>query len=245
MTSKVFASFDKAIYDIIDEATIVIGGFGGSVGMTQNLILTLRDKGVKKLTIISNTGGMCEISLGGFIAGSYVDHAILFQNKQVKKMVGSFLGSPSPTTLTSLEKQWQAGEVEVETMPQGTLSARLLAGGAGYGGIYIPTGVGTIIEQGKEKRVINGKEYILELPLKPDFAFVRAYKADTMGNLTYRLAARNMNPVAAKAAKVTIAEVDEIVELGGLEPDIIVTPGIYVHRIVKIPKEGKDEEGPR
>jgi len=239
MTSKVFSSFAEAIYDIGDGATIAIGGFGGSVGMAQNLILALRDKGSKDLTLISNTGGLCELSLGGFIAGTYVDHAILFQNKQVKKMIGSYLGSPSPTTLSSLEKQWQAGEVEVETLPQGTLSARMLAGGAGYGGIYIPTGVGTIVEKGKEKRIIHGKEYILEFPLKPEFAFVRAYKADTTGNLIYRLAARNMNPIAAKAASVTIAEVDEIVDPGGLDPDIIVTPGIYVHRMVKIPKGGK------
>jgi 3-oxoacid CoA-transferase A subunit len=244
MINKIYPDFKDAVSDIPDGATIIIGGHGGPVGMPQNLILALRDQGAKELTLINNTGGMCEIKLSGSIWADYVDHAILFQNRQVRKMIGSFLGSPIPGKETSFDRLKKTGEVEIEIMSQGTLAARLLAGGAGYGGIYTQAGVGTVLEEGKEKKIINGVEYLLELPLRADYALVKAHVADKLGNLSYRLTARNANPLAAKAARTTIVEVDQIVEPGELAPDSVVTPAIYVHRIVKIPG-GRNENSSR
>jgi len=235
--SKVMASFEEAVVDIFDGAVIMIDGFGGAGGMAQNLLLALRHQGAKNLTIIGNTTG-----LGGAFGvrpgKSYIDASILVENGQVKKAIASFPVSPSPSRPTAFEKLYLRGKVELELVPQGTLAERIRAGGAGIGGFYTPTGVGTPVEAGKEKRVIDGREYLLEFPLKADFALIRAHKADRMGNLVYRGTSRNFNAVMAAAARITIAEVDEIVAPGELDPESIVTPGIYVQRLVKIPPGG-------
>jgi 3-oxoacid CoA-transferase A subunit len=220
--NKIFSNFEEAVKDVQDGAIIMIGGFIGKVGMPTNLIHALRDQGAKDLTIISNR-------VGG------IDADVLFEAKQVKKAIASAPVPASRTPISPFEEQYLAGAVELEIVPQGTLAERIRAGGAGLGGFYTPTGIGTDIAEGKEKKVINGREYIFELPLKADFAFIRAYKADKMGNLIYRRTERNFNPLMAKAAKITIAEVDEIIKVGELDPECITTPLIYVDRIVKIP----------
>jgi len=220
---KVFPNFEEAVKDVFDGAVIMFGGFIGKIGMATNLILALRNQGAKNLTIISNrVGGM--------------DIDVLFEAKQVRKVIASAPVPGSQTPLCPFEEQYLAGKVELEIVPQGTLVERIRAAGAGIGGFYTPTGVGTAIAEGKESKIINGREYILELPLKADFAFIRAHKADRMGNLTYWRTQRNFNPVMATAAKITIAEVDEIVDIGELDPESIVTPLIYVDRIVEIPR---------
>ncbi len=236
--SKVFTSFDEAVADIFDGATILIGGFGGTCGTPMNLIRALRDKGAKNLCIVHNNAGYGLSDMGYMVPwGMYFDdHAILVKNRQVRKFIASYpfphiASRPSPA-----RDQYLAGELELEVVPQGTLAERIRAGGAGIGGFYVRTGTGTSIEQGKEKRVIDGEEYILEKPIKGDFAFVRADTADTLGNLVYRGTARVFNPVVATAAKITIAEVDRIVEPGELDPEAIVTPCVYVKRIVKVPE---------
>lgn len=236
--NKVFKSFKEAVADVPAGASIMIGGFGGTGGTPQNLILALRNQGAKNLTVIGNAPFISEI-IGVHMQQKYIDCNILLQNKQVSKVIASLPIYPFGPRDSLLEIQLAAGEVELEVVPQGTLALRMWAGGAGIGGVYTPTGVGTIFEQSKGKKVIDGKEYVLELPLRADYAFVRAYKADKMGNLVYRLASRSFNPVIAPAAAITIAEVDEIVEPGELAPDVIITSGIYVNRIVEIPKEKK------
>ncbi|GAI18051.1 unnamed protein product [marine sediment metagenome] len=221
--NKVFTNFDEAVKDVHDGTIIMIGGFIGKVGMPTNLISALRNQGAKNLTIISNrVGGM--------------DIDALFEAKQVEKAIASAPVPGSRTPISPFEEQYLAGEVKLEIVPQGTLVERMRAGGAGLGGFYTPTGVGTAIAEGKERKIINGREYIFELPLKADFAFIRAYKADKMGNLIYRRTERSFNPIMAMAARITIAEVDEIVDVGELDPESIVTPLIYVNRIVKIPR---------
>jgi 3-oxoacid CoA-transferase A subunit len=230
---KVCNSFAEAVSDIPDGATIMIGGFTGPGGLPQNLILALRNQGARDLTIIANS------TWGGGKARNYIDVSILAENRQIKKAIVSVMADPNPLRSTAFEEQYRAGEVEMELVPQGTLAERIRAGGFGIGGFYTRTGVGTPVEKGKEKRSINGKEYILELPLTADYALIRAYKADRLGNLIYRGTARNFNPVMAPAAGITVAEVDEIVEPGELDPEIIVTPGIFVKRIVEIPQEEK------
>ncbi len=171
---------------------------------------------------------------------NYDDGGILFQNKQVSKVICAFPGHPRPGTPAPLFDQWAAGTLEVEMVPQGTMAERIRAARAGIGAFFIPTGVGTIFEEGKEKRVIDGREHILVYPLKADFALIRAYKADRYGNLVYQGTSRNFNSTMAGAAKVTIAEVDMVVPLGNLDPEVIITPGIYVNRVVarKNPAEG-------
>jgi 3-oxoacid CoA-transferase subunit A len=218
--NKVFAACQEAVADIPEGATIMFGGFGAA-GVPMNLIQALKEQGAKNLTTIGN---YCP--------------APLVENHQVKKAIAAF---PVPASLsrrgmTALERQVNEGEIELEITPQGTLAERIRAGGAGIGGFYTPTGVGTIVEKGKEKKVIDGREYILELALKADFAFIKAYKADRLGNLVYRMASRNFNPPMATASRVTIVEVDELVEIGELDPEVIVTAGIYVHRMVKVPR---------
>lgn len=234
--NKVCASFREAVAHIPNGAIIMIGGFGGPGGMPQHLLLALRDQGARDLTIIGNTTGLGG-AFGTRPGKSYIDPSILVENHQVKKAIASFPVSPSPSRPTAFEKQLLAGQVELELVPQGTLAERIRAAAAGIGGFYTPTGVGTVAEKGKEKRTIDGREYLLELPLRADYALIRAYKADRMGNLTYRGTSRSFNPVMAPAARVTIAEVDEIVEVGGLHPEGIITPSIYVHWIVQIPRE--------
>jgi 3-oxoacid CoA-transferase subunit A len=213
--NKLVASPDEAVADIPDGATLMSGGFG-LCGNPENLIAALHRKGVKGLTIISNNCGTTELGLG-----------ILLKAQQVKRMVSSYVGENK-----IFEKQFLSGELEVELNPQGTLAERIRAGGAGIGGFFVRTGVGTQVAEGKETRVIDGHEYVLERPLKADFAIVRAWKADRWGNLVFRKTARNFSPLMCRAARVTIVEAEQLVEVGELDPDQIHVPSIYVHRIV-------------
>jgi 3-oxoacid CoA-transferase subunit A len=213
--NKVVSSADEAIRDIRDGAVVMSGGFG-LCGNPENLIAALHRKGVKNLTIISNNCGTTELGLG-----------VLLKSRQVKKMVSSYVGENK-----EFERQFLGGELEVELNPQGTLAERIRAGGCGIGGFYTPTGVGTQIANGKEVRTINGREYVLETPLLADFAIVRAFKGDKWGNLVFRETARNFSPLMCMAAKVTIAEVEQLVEVGELDPDQVHVPSIFVKRVV-------------
>jgi 3-oxoacid CoA-transferase subunit A len=213
--NKIYASADEAVADIPDGITLMSGGFG-LCGNPENLIAALHQKGVKGLTIISNNCGTTELGLG-----------VLLKAKQVKKMVSSYVGENK-----EFERQYLSGELEVELNPQGTLAERIRAGGCGIGGFFTPTGVGTQVAQGKETRVFDGREYVLEKPLKADFAIVRAWKGDKWGNLIFRETARNFSPMMCMAAKVTIAEVENLVEVGELDPDQIHVPSIFVKRVV-------------
>jgi 3-oxoacid CoA-transferase A subunit len=232
--NKVFASPDAAVADIFDGATIMIGGFGSFGGLPINLLTALSRQGAKNLTVISNAGGVGFELSDRIKPGGYPDVGILYEKGQVKKFIGSVpaLGGMPPTA--PIEMAFNEGKVEIEMVPQGTLVERIRAGAGGLGGFYTPTGVGTVVEKGKEKKIINGKEYILELPLIADFALIKAHKADTLGNLVYRGTARCFNPVMATAAKTTIVEVDRIVQPGEIDPEAVVTPHIYVHRVVEV-----------
>jgi 3-oxoacid CoA-transferase A subunit len=233
--SKIFESFDQAVADIPDGAILMIDGFAGPGGTAQNLIRALRDHGARDLTIISNTAGLASVIGFGSIAGTTpIDIGILVDNEQIKKVIASFPVSPSPSRPTSFEKAYLAGKVELEVVPQGTLAERIRAGGAGIPAFYTPTGVGTQIGEGKEVREFDGQPYLMERALKADFALLRAYRADTMGNTTYRGTSQNFNGIMATAATVTIIEVDEIVEPGVLDSAVINTPALYVNRMVKI-----------
>ena len=212
--NKVIASADEAIRDINDGAVLMLGGFG-LCGIPENCIKALVKKGVKKLTCISNNAGVDDFGIG-----------LMLQQKQVKRMVSSYVGENA-----EFERQLLSGELEVELIPQGTLATRCMAAGYGMPAIFTPAGVGTEVAEGKEVRSFNGKEYLLEYAFEADFALVKAWKGDTMGNLVYRETARNFNPLMAMAGKVTIAEVEELVPAGQLDPDLVHTPGIYVHRI--------------
>ncbi|AGC45427.1 MULTISPECIES: CoA transferase subunit A [Myxococcus] len=214
--NKVYASADEAVADIPDGCTLMSGGFG-LCGNPENLIEALHRKGVKNLTIISNNCGTTELGLG-----------ILLQNKQVKKMVSSYVGENK-----EFERQYLSGELEVELNPQGTLAERIRAGGCGIGGFFTPTGAGTKIAEGKESRIIDGRLHVLETPLKADFAIIHAAKADTWGNLVFNKTARNFSPMMCMAAKVTIVEAEEIVQPGELDPDQVHIPSIFVKRIVQ------------
>ncbi|HZG59966.1 MAG TPA: CoA transferase subunit A [Anoxybacillus sp.] len=211
----IYTDFVEAVKDIKDGMTIMVGGFG-LCGIPENLILALAETGVKDLTVISNNCGIDDWGLG-----------ILLKNRQIKKMIGSYVGENK-----EFERQVLSGELEVELVPQGTLAEKIRAGGAGIPAFYTPAGVGTPIAEGKEKRVFNGKEYLLEEAFTADFSLVRAWKADKMGNLVYRKTARNFNPMIAAAGKITIAEVEELVEIGELDPDHIHTPSVYVQRLI-------------
>ncbi|MBI2908039.1 MAG: CoA transferase subunit A [Chloroflexi bacterium] len=228
---KVVATFKEAVADVPEGAVIMIGNFAGPGGTPYFLIHALRDQGARDLTIIANTAGGIGLTL------DYDDHRILFENHQVKKVIASFPFSTSASKPTAAEKQILTGEVELEIVPQGTLSERIRAAGAGIAAFYTPTGVETVIEKGKERRWFDGRPYLLERALTADYALIRAYKADRMGNLVYRGTARQFNPIMATAAKITIAEVDEIVEIGELDPEVIVTPGIFVNRIIKVKED--------
>ncbi len=214
--NKVVANADEAIRDIQDGAVIMSSGFG-LCGNPENLIAALHRKGVKNLTIISNNCGTTELGLG-----------ILLKAKQVKRMVSSYVGENK-----EFERQYLSGELEVELNPQGTLAERIRAGGVGIGGFYTPTGVGTKIAEGKETRTIDGREYLLEKPLKADFALIRAWKSDRWGNLLFHETARNFAPMMCMAAKVTIVECEHLVEVGEIDPDAIHIPSIFVKRIIK------------
>jgi 3-oxoacid CoA-transferase subunit A len=212
--NKVVQNADEAIRDIQDGAVIMSGGFGLS-GNPENLIAAIHRKGVKNLTIISNNCGTTDKGLG-----------VLLQSRQVRKMVASYVGENK-----EFERQFLSGELEVELNPQGTLAERIRAGGAGLGGFFTPTGAGTQIAQGKESRVIDGREMIFEKPLKADYAIVRAWKGDKWGNLVFRKTARNFSPMMCTAARITIAEVEHLVEVGDLDGDQIHVPSVFVKRI--------------
>ena len=235
---KVYATGAEAVADIPDGAVVMLDGFAGPGGMANYLILALRDCGARDLTMISNTAGIARVSSFGTPPGFLaIDHSLLVDNGQIKKAVASFPVSPSPSRPSSFEQAYRRGEAELELVPQGTLAERIRAGGYGIGAFYTPTGAGTQIADGKETRVINGREYVLEYGLRADFALIRAHAADTLGNLVYKGTSRNFNAVMAPAADITIVEVDEIVEAGRLDPDAIVTPGVFVQRIVRRPPD--------
>lgn len=221
---KIYTSFDEAVADIQDGMTLMVGGFG-LVGIPENLIKALRDKKTTDLTIISNNCGVDDWGLG-----------LLLHDKQVKKMISSYVGENK-----EFEKQVLEGELEVQLVPQGSLAEKIRAGGAGIPAFYTPAGVGTPIAEGRETRDFHGTEYLLEEGLIADFSLIRAWKADKMGNLVFRKTAQNFNPVMAAAGKVTIAEVEEIVEVGELDPDEIHTPSIYVQGIIQGNQEKRIE----
>ena len=214
--NKVYESAAAALRDIVqDGQTVAVGGFG-LCGIPEQLILALRESGVKNLTAVSNNAGVDDWGLG-----------LLLQTRQIKKMISSYVGENK-----EFERQYLAGELELEFTPQGTLAERMRAGGAGIPGFYTKTGVGTVVAEGKEHKDFDGQTYILERGIVADVALVKAWKADRAGNLVYRKTAQNFNPVAATCGRVTVAEVEEIVEVGALDPDSIDTPGIYVQRVV-------------
>ncbi|MEE2687257.1 MAG: 3-oxoacid CoA-transferase subunit A [Chloroflexota bacterium] len=238
MKSKVCESGLDAVQDIVDGSAVMIDGFAGPGGMAHYLLVALRDHGAKKLTIISNTAGIARVVNFGTPPGRLaIDHSILIENNQVRKAIASYPVSPSASRPSAFEVAYKQGDVELELVPQGTLAERLRAGGAGIGAFYTPTGAGTRIGEGKDSKIIDGKEFLLETGIRADYALIRGYKADTLGNVIYKGTSRNFNSVMAPAANITIVEVDEIVEPGELDPESIVTPGIYVSRVVKRPDE--------
>jgi 3-oxoacid CoA-transferase subunit A len=212
--NKVFKTAEEALRDVSDGSIIMLGGFG-LCGIPENCITALIKKGVRDITCISNNAGVDDFGIG-----------LLLQKKQLKKMIASYVGENS-----EFERQLLSGELEVELIPQGTLATRCMAAGYGMPAIYTPAGVGTEVAEGKEVREFKGKEYLLEYAFDADFALVKAWKGDTFGNLIYKETARNFNPLMAMAGKITIAEVEELVQPGALDPNEIQTPGIYVHRI--------------
>ena len=224
MIDKVVASADAAVADVRDGATLVVGGFG-LCGIPENLIAALVRRGVKGLTVVSNNCGVDEWGLG-----------LLLRTRQIRKMVSSYVGENA-----EFERQFLSGELEVELVPQGTLAERMRAGGAGIPGFYTPTGVGTLVAQGKETKVFDGREYLLERGIVGDFSLVAAWKGDRLGNLVYRKAARNFNPMAATAGRIAIAEVEEVVDVGGLDPENVHTPGVFVQRVVVAPRQKRIE----
>lgn len=212
--NKVVSNADEAVKDIPDNATLMLGGFG-LCGIPENCIAALIRKGVKGLTCISNNAGVDDFGIG-----------LMLKTRQVKKMISSYVGENA-----EFERQLLSGELEVELIPQGTLAERVRAGGAGIAAFFTPTGYGTEVAEGKETREFNGKMYVLEQWLKADFSIVKAWKGDTLGNLVFKGTARNFNPMMATAGKITIAEVEELVQPGELDPNHIHTPGIYIDRI--------------
>jgi 3-oxoacid CoA-transferase A subunit len=221
MINKVVANADEALHDITDNVTLMLGGFGLS-GIPENCIQALLRKGVKGLTCISNNAGVDDFGIG-----------LLLKTRQVKKMISSYVGENA-----EFERQLLSGELEVDLIPQGTLAERIRAGGAGIPAFFTPAGYGTEVAEGKEVREFHGKMYLMEHWLRADFSLVKAWKGDTAGNLVFRGASRNFNPMMAAAGKITIAEVEELVPLGELDPNHIHTPGIYVQRIF----EGRNYE---
>jgi len=232
--NKIVDSFDEAVADVFDGATIMVGGFGTVVSIPSCLLEAIYRKGVKNLTAVANSSGFGADIWKMQGAPFPEDLDILIRNERVKKLICS--APISALYVNNFEKMWREGKIEREMVPQGTLAERIRAAKAGLGGVYIPTGVGTIVEEGKEKKVINGREYLLELPIHADFALIHAHKGDRFGNLVYKGTSRTFNPVMAGAAKVTIAEVDQIVEVGELDPEAIITPGVYVQRVVQRPE---------
>jgi 3-oxoacid CoA-transferase subunit A len=223
LNSKIYADAASALNGVVrDGMTLMCGGFG-ACGIPENLIDALRDSGVRNLTIVSNNAGLDGVGLG-----------LLLQTRQIRKMISSYVGENK-----EFERQYLAGEVEIEFNPQGTLAERIRAGGAGIYGFYTKVGAGTEVAKGKETRSVNGETYVLETGLVADVSLVKAWKGDSEGNLIYRMTARNFNPNMATAARVTIAEVEELVEPGTLDPNGIHTPGIFVQRIIQGPSYTK------
>lgn len=219
MIDKTTWTLPSAVADIPDGATVMIGGFG-TAGMPDELIDALIDHGARELTIVNNNAGNGDTGLAALIA-----------SKRVRKVVCSF---PRQTDSHHFDAAYHAGEIELELVPQGNLAARIQAAGQGLGAIFTPTGYGTELARGKETREIDGRHYVLEYPIRADFALVKAHKGDRWGNLVYRKTARNFGPIMATAAAITIAQVGEVVELGALDPEHIITPGIFVQRVVAV-----------
>jgi 3-oxoacid CoA-transferase A subunit len=229
MKNKVYQSFDEAVADVPDGITFMSPGFGG-VGIPRNLLAALNRQGAKNLTGISNNAGTLDEN---------VDVGTLIGAKQVKKMICAFTAPTHPSQVTPFVEMYNNDEIEAELVPQGTLAERMRAAGSGIGAFYTPASVGTELAEGKEHREINGRTYVLEYPLPADYAFIRCWRADTFGNLQFRMAQRNFNVVMAMAARITIAEVEDgIVPPGELDPDKIHVPGVYVDRLVQIPSDG-------
>lgn len=224
MINKVVPTAREAVADVGDGATLVVGGFG-LCGIPENLIGALVDKGVRDLTVVSNNCGVDDWGLG-----------LLLRTRQIRKMMSSYVGENA-----EFERQFLHGELEVELVPQGTLAERMRAGGAGIPGFFTATGVGTLVAEGKETRTFDGREYILERGIVGDFSLVAAWKGDRYGNLVYRKAARNFNPMAATAGRVSIAEVEELVDPGDLDPECVHTPGVFVDRVVVASRQKRIE----
>jgi 3-oxoadipate CoA-transferase alpha subunit len=218
MIDKTYESLQQAVADVYDGATVMIGGFGNA-GMPAQLIDALIAQGARELTIVNNNAGNGDTGLAALLAA-----------KRVRKIICSF---PRQADSHHFDALYRAGEIELELTPQGNLAERIRAAGAGIGGFFTPTGYGTLLAEGKETRLIDGRHYVLESPIHADFALIKAHKGDRWGNLVYRKTARNFGPIMAMAAKVAVAQVQEIVELGELDPENIVTPGIFVQRVVK------------
>lgn len=230
---KTCPGFAEAVADIADGASVMVGGFGGAGGMPYRLLEALRDHGARRLTIISNTAGVAMATGFGWPKGETpVDHSILFANHQVARFIGTYPVPGSVSLRNAFQDAVERGEVEIELVPQGTFVERIRAAGAGIRAFYTPTGAGTDLARGKEVREFEGRECVLEKALRADYAFVRAAKADTLGNLMYVGTSRTFNLAMATAAGVTIAEVDEIVAPGGIDPERVGTPGLYVDRVV-------------
>jgi 3-oxoadipate CoA-transferase alpha subunit len=230
MSAAFFDSTDDAVAGIRDGATVLVGGFG-LAGMPFDLIDALIRQGAKDLTIVSNNAGNGEVGLAALLAAN-----------RVRKVICSF---PRQSDSYVFDRLYRAGEIELEVVPQGTLAERMRAAGAGIGAFYCPTGVGTILAEGKETRTIDGREYVLELPLRGDVALIGAHRADTLGNLVYRKTARNFGPVMATAATTTVVQAAEVVPAGTLDPEAVVTPGIYVDRIVQVQARHYTVQGAR
>ena len=229
MKNKVFQTFDEVVADIPDGSTVLFPGFGG-IGSPQNLIAALHRQGARNLTGVSNGHGGID---------GRMDVGTLIAAGQMKKMICAFTAPTHPSRVPPFVELYNKNEIDAELVPQGTLAERLRAAGAGIGAFYTPASVGTELAEGKEHREINGRTYVLEYPLPADYAFIRAWRADTFGNLQFRLAQRNFNPIMAMAATITIVEVeDRIVPVGELDPDQIHVPGVYVDRLVLIPEDG-------
>ena len=225
MINKVVLTADEAVRDVQDGMTLVVGGFG-LCGIPENLIAALVRRGVRDLTCVSNNAGVDDWGLG-----------LLLQTRQVRKMVSSYVGENA-----EFERQYLAGELEVEFVPQGTLAERMRAGGSGIPAFFTPAGYGTVVADGKETREFDGKHYVMERGIVGDFSLVAAWKGDRYGNLVFRKTARNFNPVAAMAGKICIAEVEEMVEVGEIDPDQVHLPGIFVHRILVAEREKRIEQ---
>ena len=234
--NKVYPNAAEALHDVPDGAIVNVDGFGGPGGMAHYLMTGLRDQGARGLTIISNTAGIARVARFGAPEGvTPIDHTILVESGQVAKAIASYPVSPSANRPSAFERAYQEGQSALEVSPQGTLAERLRSGGAGVAAFYTPTAAGTLLAQDKEIREIDGRPYVLEQRILADFCIIRGHQADTLGNMVYKGTSRNFNPVMATAARVTVVEVDEIVEPGQLDPEAIVTPGLFVNRIVQRP----------